>query len=998
MAEIKRTYFEQAKKDIIDANNAIEEYKNKFSEIKEVEDELAIAQENFGRIERRRLEYLNKKLRDNLNLSKSENDERENLLKLEEKIKSLTEEKKNNQIALNKAYAQQTKELKEGYWWIDKAQERLSENGGRAFLRGLNDIKKGGIEIYNTVKKFIDPWGKANQAASNYAKAIGMSQKGMRQLTNNSIDFVHSQAISAKYNKSIDELIKLQQNYSSKVGRSISMTDKQKESIAAMSSVMGDDMATDIAAKLENFGLSAVEAGDRVGKMFSNASKKGLSFEAVSKNFLENIKIAQNYTFKNGLKGLASMAEKATAIKLNMSQASSFADKVSTVEGAIKTGAQLQVLGGPFAQFSNPLNMLYESLNDMEGLQDRIVSMFGNLGTFNRETGEMNVSSFNRMRIRQAAQATGMDYSNLMEMINAKGKRNAMGDLSKYGFSEEIQELLYNKATFNNKTKEWGVSGRNGEFISLNGLKGNNSELQYLTEISKSETEDIKDIAQILRGWNDSISGLGKQYQAAQAKATKDLNLGEFLLTNVQSISENVSLLKTLAYVNAGANIAGAAFNIVKGVPRIFKGIRGLFGLPSIGKGTGGVNSPDVIGRLDDYRRNSIGRLINKSTGRYTSKDILDDVIEQRRMDLATNGGKLSRRGSEKVLSRFSTKIGGRSGLKLYKELSKLGKFGKIGGISAGLFDMVNTGINEFSDNSNHSTVKKIGRTAGSGLGGWGGAAAGAAIGASLGPVGALIGGIIGGLGGSELGKWIGGGFASDRRRNNKKEELNLTELKGDYSVAQLKRIKEYISTGNEGILKRKDIKKLKENNELDVLSQKIQTANMNAGNVIINTTNPSFTQSNIVPEIKMAKGGILNGPSHANGGIKILGSNMSVEGGEFIVNKESTKKYINELKNINSDISPIKPIEPIGKILKVSNNETKNSKINDINIKPIDININGTIKLDTGNQVVDITKTIINNPVFIRNLTDIITKQMNTNINSSFNKDNFKQKWTTLY
>lgn len=995
MADIKKTYFEEAKKEIIDAKNAIEEYKSKFSEIKEIEDELAIAQENFGRNERRRLESLNRKLKNNLSLSKAENDEREELLKLQEKINILTEENKNNQSALNKAYAAQTKELKEGYWWIDKTQERLNENGGRAFLKGINEIKKGGIEIYNTVKKFMEPWGKANQAAANYAKAIGMSQKGMKQLTNNSIEFVNSQAISAKYNKSIDELIKLQQNYSSKIGRSISMTDKQKESLVAMSAVMGDDMATDMAAKLENFGLSAIEAGDRVGKMFSNASKKGLSFEAVSKNFLENIKVAQNYTFQNGLKGLASMAEKATAIKLNMGQASAFADKVSTVEGAIKTGAQLQVLGGPFAQFSNPLNMLYESLNDMEGLQDRIVNMFGNLGTFNRETGEMNVSAFNRMRIRQAAQATGMDYSNLMEMINAKGKRNAMGNLNRYGFSNEQKELIYNKATFNNETKEWGISGRNNKFISLENLKGNKDELQYLTEISKSETEDIKDIAQILRGWNDSISGLKKQYEAAQAKAVNDLGLGNFLLEKVQDISKNVELLKKFVFISAGANVAGAVFNIVKGVPRLFKGIRGLFGMSSIGKVTDRVNSPDVIGRLDSYRRNSAGKLINNKTGQYAPREIMEDVIEHRRMDLATNGGKLTRRGTGKITSRLATKLGGRNALKAY---TKYGKFAKLGGITVGLSDMAITGINEFSGDSNHSTAKKIGRTAGSGLGGWGGAAAGAAIGASLGPVGALIGGIIGGFGGSELGKWIGGGFASDKRRNRKKEEYNLTDLKGDYSVAQLKRIKEYIETGNEGILKRKDIKKLRENNELDVLSQKIQTANMTAGEVIITTGNQSFTQNSTVPEIKMAKGGILNGPSHANGGMKILGTNRSVEGGEFIVNKESTKKYFNELKNINSDISPIKPVEPIGKILKVSNVKQSKNDVSDIKINPIDININGTIKLDTGNQVTDITKLIINNPSFIRSLTDVITKQMNTNINSSFKKDDFKQKWTTLY
>ena len=53
----------------------------------------------------------------------------------------------------------------------------------------------------------------------------------------------------------------------------------------------------------------------------------------------------------------------------------SFADKVSTLQGAVETSASLQVLGGPFAQFSDPLGMLNEGLTDMESLFDRFQKM-----------------------------------------------------------------------------------------------------------------------------------------------------------------------------------------------------------------------------------------------------------------------------------------------------------------------------------------------------------------------------------------------------------------------------------------------------------------------------------------------------------------------------------------------------------------------------------------------------------------------------------------------
>lgn len=992
MANIDEKYFEKFKKEIIESNNALDDFKNKFSDIKNIENELIEIQGLFGRREMRLLAELNTKAKTTLGLTNDEKKIRDELLALQEKYNDLTEKNKINQQALNKAFAAQNRELREGYGWIDKFQNKLSENGGNAFLKGFREIKYGALDIYKAIKKLAEPWSKADQAASNYAKSIGLSQKGMRQLRNDSINFVHSQAISSKYNKSIDELIKLQQSYASKVGRSISMTNKQKESLAAISSVMGDEMAADLTAKLENFGLSATEAGDRVGKMFSSATKKGLSFESISKNFLENIKIAQNYTFSNGLRGLASMAEKATAIKLNMSQASSFADKVSTVEGAIKTGAQLQVLGGTFAQYANPMNMLYESLNDLEGLQDRIVNMFGSLGTFNKETGEMKISAFNRLRIKQAAQATGMDYNNLFDMINTKGKRNAMGNLERqYGFTKDIQELLYNKATYNNETKQWGISGTNGKFIALDELKSRPDEINNLINVSKSESEDIKDIAQLLRSWNDSISGLGKQYDAAKAKGFSDLKIGDKLIGLINDIGSNVEILKNVMWALLGINIGKGLFNIFKGFSRLGKGLKGLSGM------IGNLGNKNIIKNykaptvLDNIGRNKSGKLIytsGKNKGQFVSKNLLDDIVDYRRQDLAKNGGKIGRRGIGRALPRLATKLGGKTGLKV---LSKVGKFGGIA--TAGLADAVLTGINEFGGDSNHSTAKKIGRTVGTGIGG----IAGALIGSFLGPLGTIAGGYLG----SELGKWIGGGFSNDRRRNKKKNEFGLNDLKGDYSAAQLKRIKRYIDSGGDSnILKKKDINALKENGEYGIISQKVQMAKMVADSITIMSPNPIITSSNYTNEFRMAKGGLLNGPSHANGGMKIEGTNKSVEGGEFIVNKNSTKKYFSELKSINSDVSPIKPIEPMGKILKVTESISKDNSIYrnpEIKIQPIDINFNGSIKVDIGNKNIDITRELINSPSFIKSLTDLITKQININATGSFNKEQYRQKWNNL-
>ena len=294
----------------------------------------------------------------------------------------------------------------------------------KGMKQGVIEFNNGFNQSLNAIKEWVKPWAEANQASADFAKNVGMGAAGMQSLLGETIRFAKSAQIGINYNKSLKEMIKLQQDYVNAVGRNISLTDKQKESMAAMSSVMGDQKTADITAKLENFGINPEQVGNRIGKMFDSASKKGIAFSKYSEIFANNIKLAQNYTFANGVRGVASMAEKATKLKLEMQSVANFAEKVNTVEGAVTTGAKLQVLGGAFTQFADPLQMLYEGTSDTEGLQDRIINMFGNLGRFNKLTGEVEVSAFDRMRIKSAGDAIGVNSSELMEMIHAKGKRN----------------------------------------------------------------------------------------------------------------------------------------------------------------------------------------------------------------------------------------------------------------------------------------------------------------------------------------------------------------------------------------------------------------------------------------------------------------------------------------------------------------------------------------------------------------------------------------------
>jgi len=51
----------------------------------------------------------------------------------------------------------------------------------------------------------------------------------------------------------------------------------------------------------------------------------------------------------------------------------------------------------------------------------------------------------------------------------------------------------------------------------------------------------------------------------------------------------------------------------------------------------------------------------------------------------------------------------------------------------------------------------------------------------------------------------------------------------------------------------------------------------------------------------KLADGGMLNGKTHSQGGMRIEGSNIEVEGGEYVINRQSTRKNMGLVSYINS-------------------------------------------------------------------------------------------------
>ena len=753
--------------------------------------------------------------------------------------------------AANDAQKELNERQLEGIHILDDIEEKW-EQRTKAVRKGFDEIKKGSKQAFDAVTKTLEPWSKANQEAMAYAKTMGMSQKTADAYLNKTVSWASKNNIGILFNKTTAELIKMQGKYSEVLGRNVQLTDTQKKDMLAMETFLGEDGMMDIANNLENYGLGMSDSADFVKKTMDEATKSGIAASKLTKTIRENIKMAQNYTFKKGLDGLTSMAKKAIELKTDMSLINSFAEKTSTVEGAITTGAQLQVLGGSYALGSDPLSMMYESLNDVEGLFDRAVNMAKGKVYYDEKTGNFEMGAMDRYMMKQAATAMGIDPSKMMDVAYRQaslGRIEGQARLnSKIAGDEEMMELVKNLATWG---KGKAVVNIGGKDVNVSGLTS--SDKEKLEQMQRTDSQNLQEMAISLRSMEEIMSGTQKEINNEQANLLKGIGEGiNGMLRN------NTGLLNTIAKIGAWFNVIngssmllGGIWGTTKGIYRVVLGSRNL-----VGNGGGSGDGIDIGRGVVRKGRNAglVGR--SKQLVRVGKNHGFKGIVRMGKTAMGRGVG------------RTAASIAGKAGSKA------IGAAGAAGAVFSIGTDML-TG--DFKKNAGGSIAKGIASGVGGAVGMYFGGPGGAVVGSLV------ASGIVSGV------EWVAKKYRK-KFREKIYEELSTVNpnfaglfsgdnaLEGNYSKRQLEQIKAALADGviDESELKKGTLRKARASNDLEKMRNagaQINTQMADGGQLPFNLL------GRLKDGIARSKYGKLIGPSHANGGIPIPGTGIEVEG-----------------------------------------------------------------------------------------------------------------------
>ena len=199
--------------------------------------------------------------------------------------------------------------------------------------------------------------------------------------------------------------------------------------------------------EFEKVGLGAAGTIKEIDKAGMSSVGLGLNVKKTTEILKTNIEELNRFGFKNGVQGLNSMVQKSIEFRINMSEVFKIADTVMDPEKAISLSANLAVLGGAMGDFGNPLKMMYDATNNVEGLQDSLIQAAGSLATYNQEQGRFEITGVNLRRAQAMAKELGIEYKELAKGAIAAQERMAANDilLSKgFNLKDKDREFISN--------------------------------------------------------------------------------------------------------------------------------------------------------------------------------------------------------------------------------------------------------------------------------------------------------------------------------------------------------------------------------------------------------------------------------------------------------------------------------------------------------------------------------------------------------------------------
>jgi translation initiation factor 2 beta subunit (eIF-2beta)/eIF-5 len=337
--------------------------------------------------------------------------------------------------------------------------------------------------------------------------------------------FEKSAGFVASLGGTLEDVQKIMEGYADETGRARVLSAQMVQDIEAIGkgTGLGVEQATKLGAQFEYMGFDAKKTVDYVQGIVDTSERMGVNTTKVLKNLNDNFKKLNTFTFTKGSKAMAEMAMNAEKMHVDMADALNVAEATRGLENIIELTANLQVMGGKFAEL-DPYKALYMSRNEPEKWTEEISKMTRGIYTFKKMTDgtfEKFISPVDADRLRNVAKSLGISADKLFEIGQRRLELDSMNkDMANMGLTEKEKELVQGAAIFNAKSAKFQVmlAGEMRDISSLTAdqaksfakeqvlLKDRAKEALTFDEAFKATINELKSaLLPLLRNINDAL-------------------------------------------------------------------------------------------------------------------------------------------------------------------------------------------------------------------------------------------------------------------------------------------------------------------------------------------------------------------------------------------------------------------------------------------------------------------------------------------------------------
>lgn len=335
---------------------------------------------------------------------------------------------------------------------------------GVGMLQGL--VNKAGLEVNFGAGDFgflgnVGYWDRIYKTIKNTNQGLAYSGNFAAQMEANLLKALPD-AIAVGSN--IGEIAQAYNDLIEATERTKFVTPDDLVAMAELKQVFGQTYS-EYFAKSDLAGKSFQRTLGGMKKLTVEANKAGVNVKKVFEELNRNADRMFSYTFRNGLKQFERMALLAKQTKLSMQGAFGLADTLmdGSFEAAIEMGANLQVLGGAFAQMGDPMALMYKARTSPDEFLKDFERVSASIASFNKVTGEIGIDSVGMQHLRQFAKVVGVDFNELASAaVLAREKMELAPIMSANLRSAKDFESILSKiaaaADYDKDIKDWVVN------------------------------------------------------------------------------------------------------------------------------------------------------------------------------------------------------------------------------------------------------------------------------------------------------------------------------------------------------------------------------------------------------------------------------------------------------------------------------------------------------------------------------------------------------------